>query len=232
MIVLLPPVSLDISGAPVLLDNYRAGELERTTVSDSVHFYRINFEGKVYLPSESEVLLDVAASGKPLVKIRVIPSSMVFGDGDTIGYVVAGSGIPDGFFTAVKEVKHKKAPLGSENDPGKDSVSQQVKPVDELKVEKSKAENGKVRAGTVEFRVQLLASKVQLDKNSKRFEVLKDKLIEEYDGEYYRYFSGPFDSSEAATDEMKRLRKSGFGDAFVVAWQNGKRVPLKKVRPK
>jgi len=44
----------------------------------------------------------------------------------------------------------------------------------------------------------------------------------------YKYTVGNNNDIKSASELQSELRKKGFGDAFVVAFQNGKRIPVRK----
>ena len=75
--------------------------------------------------------------------------------------------------------------------------------------------------------------KVQLLSSDKKIPFDSDKLkIIETPGEYvdngiYKYTAGEFVNKKDAMELQSQLRKNGFKDAFVIAMQGGKRIPLK-----
>lgn len=75
--------------------------------------------------------------------------------------------------------------------------------------------------------------KVQLMSSDKKIPLDSDKLKGiEKPGEYmdkgiYKYTAGEFTKSEDALKLQSLLRKNGFKDAFIIAMQDGKRIPLK-----
>lgn len=80
---------------------------------------------------------------------------------------------------------------------------------------------------------QLLVYKVQLMSSDKQIPLTSGKLKNvQKPGEYmdngmYKYTAGEFSKKQDAVDLQNSLRKSGFKDAFVIATQDGKRVPFK-----
>lgn len=78
----------------------------------------------------------------------------------------------------------------------------------------------------VVFRVQLGAFRKK--PTAENYKKIPDLLVVESGG-FYRYMSGSFSSfADAATHKVK-MSLQGFKGAFVVAYKNGKRVPLKSV---
>jgi N-acetylmuramoyl-L-alanine amidase len=81
------------------------------------------------------------------------------------------------------------------------------------------------RPGVVYFKVQIETSKKQLSTSNQQFQKLK---VDEYqqDG-LYKYTTGIFEEDiEQAKALKKELRDKGFEHAFVVAFRDGKRIPI------
>lgn len=79
------------------------------------------------------------------------------------------------------------------------------------------------------YKVQFLASKVALAEKDPQLKKVKDYEVEHTD--YYRYFAGNFKTLDDAVAYQTEIRKNGFPSAFVVAYQDGKRTPLNKLKP-
>ena len=77
------------------------------------------------------------------------------------------------------------------------------------------------------FKVQALSSKNPLGSNSPRFKGLKN-VWEYKDGGLYKYTIGSKRDIQSASALKSELRKKGFSDAFVVAFKNGKRIPVRE----
>ena len=77
------------------------------------------------------------------------------------------------------------------------------------------------------FKVQALSSKNPLGSNSPRFKGLKN-VWEYKDGGLYKYTIGNKRDIRSASVLKSELRKKGFSDAFVVAFKNGKRIPVRE----
>ena len=75
--------------------------------------------------------------------------------------------------------------------------------------------------------------KVQLMSSDKKIPLSSDKLKNvQKPGEYmdngvYKYTAGEFTKKQEAVELQNKLRKNGFKDAFIIAMQDGKRIPLK-----
>jgi hypothetical protein len=79
------------------------------------------------------------------------------------------------------------------------------------------------------FKVQILSSSNRLADNSPEFKGLKN--ISEYkEGNLYKYTVGNRKDLKSAFALQSELRKNGFEGAFVAAFKNGKRIPIKEAR--
>ena len=80
---------------------------------------------------------------------------------------------------------------------------------------------------SIVFRVQIATSKIKLELKSFNFKGMKDvDRIES--GNKYKYIVGKYSSIEEAKSRQKEVRKIGYESAFVIAFENGKRVDLQK----
>lgn len=77
----------------------------------------------------------------------------------------------------------------------------------------------------VKFQVQILTSSKPLNKKSSEFKGL-DKVDEYISGNVYKYLAGSTPNFQEAKDMQKILRDMGFKDAFIVAFENGKKLDL------
>ena len=77
------------------------------------------------------------------------------------------------------------------------------------------------------FKVQILSSGTRLATNSTQFKGLKN-VWEYKDGGLYKYTIGNKIDIQSASALQSESRKKGFGDAFVVAFQYGERIPVRK----
>ena len=77
------------------------------------------------------------------------------------------------------------------------------------------------------FGVQFLTSSKHFVKGSEQLKGLKDVWFYQANG-YYKYVSGKFDKVADANAYAEQVRKSGFSDAFVVAFYKGKRIAKRK----
>lgn len=88
------------------------------------------------------------------------------------------------------------------------------------------AESGKINQEII-FKVQVLSSEKPLASNSPRLTGLKN-VWEYEDGGLYKYTIGNKRNLQSASALQLELREKGFSDAFVVAFQNEKRIPVRK----
>jgi len=77
------------------------------------------------------------------------------------------------------------------------------------------------------FKVQITSSSTRLAKNSSQFKRL-DSVWEYKDNGLYKYTVGNQKDLKSASVLQSKLRKKGFSGAFVVAFKNGKRIPLRE----
>jgi N-acetylmuramoyl-L-alanine amidase len=87
-------------------------------------------------------------------------------------------------------------------------------------------ESGKINQEII-FKVQVLSSGKPLASNSPQFKGQKN-VWEYEDGGLYKYTVGNKRDLQSASALQLELREKGFSDAFVVAFQNEKRIPMRK----
>ena len=75
------------------------------------------------------------------------------------------------------------------------------------------------------FKVQIISSSTHLAKNSPQFKRFEG-VWEYKDGGLYKYTIGNQKDLKSAYALQSELRKKGFSEAFVVAFKNGKRIPV------
>ncbi len=87
--------------------------------------------------------------------------------------------------------------------------------------------NIKSNKQSIYFSVQFASSSKKKSNNSPDFKGLKD-VDNYYHNGLYKYIVGKENSLEEAVKLQKKLREKGFKDAFVVAFNNGKRISPKE----
>ncbi len=119
--------------------------------------------------------------------------------------------------------------------PQKVSATSQDSSLSEKKEESKKPEAIKLEvaipqnnldAKRVSFKVQLLSSDKKIPLTSNQFKNL-EKLSEYQEKGMFKYTTGSFDDANEAIKIQKSMRQKGFTEAFVVAFQNGKRISMK-----
>ena len=77
------------------------------------------------------------------------------------------------------------------------------------------------------FKVQIISSNTRLATNSPRFKGLKN-VWEYKDSDLYKYTVGNQIDLKSASALQSEFRRKGFSGAFVVAFKNGKRIPVRE----
>lgn len=106
--------------------------------------------------------------------------------------------------------------------PGKDSVLKNGQ--EEINTDVIKKED--VSDAPVVYKVQITSSDKPIPLTAERFTGL-EKPWEYVDKGIYKYTAGEYKNQAEAVKLQYTLRKNGFPDAFVIATQDGKRIPLK-----
>jgi|TARA_Y100000031_G_scaffold101224_1_gene110953 N-acetylmuramoyl-L-alanine amidase len=102
-----------------------------------------------------------------------------------------------------------------------------------LKVEpkdiKSESSKEPVAINVVIYRVQFYASPKKLPLSHPKFKDIEDISYYVHNG-MYKYTSGSFSNQNQAITHKKKIRSSGFSDAFVVCFNKSKRISLKEAK--
>lgn len=97
---------------------------------------------------------------------------------------------------------------------------------DDKEVKKENSKEDKVSASPLVYKVQIASSDKQIPLTSDKFKGI-EKIGEYVDKGIYKYTAGEFSKQDEAVKLQQKLRSQGLKDAFVIAMQDGKRVPLK-----
>ena len=122
----------------------------------------------------------------------------------------------EGKDTASKGEHVSKADVKEEDKKEPVAVKKEVKPVEEEKKE-----------APVIYKVQIISSDKKIPLNSPKLKNV-EKPGEYMDKGIYKYTGGEFTNKEDAVKLQAFLLKNGFKDAFVIATQDGKRIPGNK----
>ena len=122
----------------------------------------------------------------------------------------------------LKEIsKNVTAVVKAEKDTAKDdSVELEIVKKDNEEKEKTKSDS------PIVYKVQITSSDKPIPLNSDKFTGV-EKPGEYIDKGIYKYTAGECKTQSDAAKLQAVLRKNGFKDAFVIAMQDGKRIPLK-----
>jgi N-acetylmuramoyl-L-alanine amidase len=112
-----------------------------------------------------------------------------------------------------------------------DIVENSSKQTDDKNVGNAAENSADVIYKNVEFKVQIAAGKSKLDTKPYNFNGLNNVEREKV-GNTYKYYFGKT-SNYSKVEEMQQLAKSkGYKSAFIVAFENGNKVPLEQVLKK
>ena len=79
------------------------------------------------------------------------------------------------------------------------------------------------------YKVQFFTSPTKLAITNEKFKNISDVSFYEQSG-MYKYISGSFTNIEEAANHQKLIREKGFTDAFLVAFQNDKRITITEAK--
>jgi N-acetylmuramoyl-L-alanine amidase len=130
-------------------------------------------------------------------------------------------------FRAFKEYKNELEIKSEQTKELKKEVEVKIEePIvkEETKKEKKDKKKDDVEEGVV-FKVQIATSSVKTDLKPENFKGVEDVGLYEAGG-LYRYTVGNEKSMDGANILQLQLRGKGFEDAFIVAFKDGKRIPI------
>ncbi|MBL7888602.1 MAG: N-acetylmuramoyl-L-alanine amidase [Bacteroidia bacterium] len=137
----------------------------------------------------------------------------------------------------VAELRKALKPSVKEGDTEDSTLVKEEKTIDkkeedkkEIKKEEKKEvvdkKESDVKAAPIVYKVQIASSDKKIPLDSDKFKGV-EKPGEYQDKGIYKYTAGEYSKQEDAVRLQALLRKQGFKDAFVIAMQDGKRIPLK-----
>lgn len=83
-------------------------------------------------------------------------------------------------------------------------------------------------AKTIKFSVQVMASEEKLAKDHKKLKKIDNLWIDETKEGTFKYLAGNHKNYDKAVNHQEKIREKGFQGAWVVSYQGGTRIPLKK----
>ena len=93
--------------------------------------------------------------------------------------------------------------------------------------------NTNSNAGTtdIKFRIQIATSQKKVETKPYNFKGIKD--VDMYiSGKFYKYIVGNYDNVEQAKERLKEVKEKGYSTAFIIAFENGKRISIKEALKK
>jgi hypothetical protein len=183
---------------------------------------KITLNRNVNLPSKTKVHL-IPASGdkRPRIEIELMASSGYYNKRDTLPLFDGDK--PDNSFAEtliVKDVTTRSADTVK--------VPEKPKKVEPAVSQKSKDQvKPQIIKKQILFKVQFMVSTSELPINSKKFEGVKQVSFY-IDKGIYKYVSGNETDISKAISMCESIKKQGFQDAFVVAFDGDKRISIKE----
>ncbi len=133
-------------------------------------------------------------------------------------------------------IKKNTSDTASNIEPNKIITSNKLSPAESFKIQEQQFTNLSVieknSKNTIVFRVQFYSSPVALTMEQKKIEGINN--IFEYkdkDG-IYKYTVGESDSTNELLYLQNKMREKGYKDAFIVAFENGARIPMQEALKK
>jgi len=134
--------------------------------------------------------------------------------------------------TQLNEIIRKTKSSGEENKTKGDIVIQAKSNNDfsKIKIHSEVGNTGlDIKYQEIIFKVQIISSSTRLATNSPQFMGLKN-VWEYKDSGLYKYTIGNQKDLKSASALQSEFRRKGFSGAFVVAFKNGKRIPVREAQ--
>lgn len=86
--------------------------------------------------------------------------------------------------------------------------------------------NNESKVSSIQFRVQIATSQNKLETKSYNFKGMND--VDMYiSGKFYKYIVGSYPKLDDAKRRLKAVKEKGYTSAFIIAFENGKRISVK-----
>ncbi len=103
--------------------------------------------------------------------------------------------------------------------------------IDTVAIKKTEPISNKtISPNTIIYKVQIAASDKTISKTDPKYSSIKDMVNDKSAKGLNRYVVGNYTKRTEAESRMKAMKTKGFKDAFLVAYKNGKRVPLETLK--
>lgn len=228
-----------MKGDGVYIDDENLGKISKIdTLSASAEYIviKITLNRSINLPDKSVVYINPTSDNlKKRFEIELKPSSGFLSKGDTLKLYEP---VKQPEIVVMEKPKADTVVIKKDTIPQSiDTLSQprvktemkpEVKPEDKPKEPSKKAVNVKPKK-TVVFKVQFLVWPEKLPTDSKKFKELK-KVDFYVDKGSYKYVVGSEQQMSKAVELCESIKKQGFPDAFVVAFQGDKRISIKEAQ--
>jgi len=92
-----------------------------------------------------------------------------------------------------------------------------------------KADTVTIKEEGLNYRIQFYTSPKKLPLTDKRFNKVGDINVYQQNG-LYKYTTGSFKTMKDANKQLKKIKKTAFSDAFIVAFNGSKRISIKEAK--
>ncbi len=192
-------LAVDIGGSRFIMDGVKVGTLKlENRTQNNQWVYRVKLEQRVHIPKSSRISITTDDQSRIIVNVELLASENYYQKGDTISGLHFDGSLPSGIMQI--EAADAKEPK-----------------MDERKAEEQNK--------TVEFRVQLLASKHEIANMNTRFKGMDGLNVAKENG-LFKYYLGPFSGIDKAREARKLAMEKGVDDAFIVAYRDSVRISM------
>jgi uncharacterized coiled-coil protein SlyX len=129
-----------------------------------------------------------------------------------------------------KKIFSKMKSIEEEQETKRDFVIQKISNKDFSKINSEAVnDDSDTKKQEIIFKVQILSSSTRLQKTSQQFRGFKN-IWEYIENGLYKYTVGNHKDLKSASALQLELRSKGFNGAFVVSFNNGKRIPVREAQ--